>query len=521
MSSRILRAIAYFRVSSEEQAERGTIELQVVTVRAWCQQHGVELVAEYRDEGISGTLLFTERPAAQEIARALPDLRTAGVTHVLLYKWDRVGRDPVAFWSAVYALERQGGLKIRSVTESAHTDSAEALLMLNVQAGVSAFERSKLLERSTAAMNEHTRNGAWMGGVAPFGYRLEGQGRAKQLVPDEEPLMGIDPAAGLSPAGVARQIFAWAAQGASLLQLCARLNALGIPPSGRQASLRAPLWRAKRVALLLRNTAYYGERQWGRPREGSVRPQEVIVYAVPPLVERETWDAAQETLRRNFNLVSRNVLHRYLLRGLVRCGRCGYTMGGRAARGRRYYVCTGTYAQSRPEAPTCRQPYLPADELEGQVWADVEALLRNPAEQALQILAEQETAADREQEQRASLLRERLGGVAEKRRRVIALHTDGLIDRTELEVDLSRLRADETRWREELAQCSERVSRRYEELRQPATLERLALLGEGLESCTWEERREVAVELIDRLIIRIEGRHRPRRFDYKPILWRF
>jgi site-specific DNA recombinase len=510
-SGQLQRAIAYCRVSSEEQADRGTIELQVGSIRAWCAAQGVELVEVFLDEGISGTVMFSERPAAQAIAQQLPSLIALGVTHVLIYKWDRVGRDPVAFWSAVHVLERVGGLRIKSITETADTSTPESILMLSVHSGVSSYERSKIIERSVTAMNQHARRGTWLGGLPPFGYRLDGEGRERVLVTDERPIPGTSAECGLTPAVVVQQIFTWAAQGSSLLQLCDRLNALGVPPSARKGAARAAGWQAQRVRLLLRNPVYYGTREWGHFREGSLRPQEVIQCAVPALVTLEQWQAAQEAIARRRRFAARNTRRDYPLRGLLRCVRCGYSMTGRTHSDLRYYACWGTYARSRPGIPACNQPYANAEALEAQVWERVAWLLRDPETAALQLLATQEATGDRQAEVLAGTLQQRLAGVAAARQRVITLHRDNLMTRAELEVQLSELHQHEERWRGQLAQLAPSTPSRYlHSLRQPDTLGYLAELGLGLEHLTPARRRAILELLVDHITVTIEGRQRSR-----------
>src|SRR5688572_17172420 len=101
-----LRAVAYLRVSTAEQEERGTIELQRDAARRYCEAQGIDLVALFEDADVSGTVMFPERPAGARILREAPDLRSRGVSLVLVYTWSRVGREPWVVWGAVYDLEQ-------------------------------------------------------------------------------------------------------------------------------------------------------------------------------------------------------------------------------------------------------------------------------------------------------------------------------------------------------------------------------------------------------------------------------
>ncbi len=52
----------YARASTDQQDE--SCEVQLDIVRDYCQRHNLTIVAEYVDEGLSGGLELTKRPAA-------------------------------------------------------------------------------------------------------------------------------------------------------------------------------------------------------------------------------------------------------------------------------------------------------------------------------------------------------------------------------------------------------------------------------------------------------------------------
>jgi len=57
-----MKAIGYIRVSTEEQTNGVSLEAQEAKIQAWCTLHDAELVAIYRDEGISGYKGRDSRP---------------------------------------------------------------------------------------------------------------------------------------------------------------------------------------------------------------------------------------------------------------------------------------------------------------------------------------------------------------------------------------------------------------------------------------------------------------------------
>src|SRR5256884_9641178 len=80
----------------------------------------------------------------------------------------------------------------------------------------------------------------------------------------------------------------------------------------------------------------------------------------------------------------RNTRHEYLLRALASCGVCRLSCVVRqTGAGYRYYLCRGrTDALRVAQGQRCRARYIPADQLDELVWADLCALLTEPAQVA-------------------------------------------------------------------------------------------------------------------------------------------
>src|SRR5215211_796710 len=91
----------YARVSTEDQAERATIQSQRDFLRRFVDLHSLPVAGEYVDDGISGTVPLIERPEGQ---RLLIDAETGRFGTVLVYRIDRLGRSLRALLEAHDAL---------------------------------------------------------------------------------------------------------------------------------------------------------------------------------------------------------------------------------------------------------------------------------------------------------------------------------------------------------------------------------------------------------------------------------
>src|SRR6201987_5904434 len=109
--------------------------------------------------------------------------------------------------------------------------------------------------------------------------------------------------------------------------------------------------------------------------------QDWIAVPVPPVLSEEIFAQVQAKLDANQQCAARNTRHQYLLRALVSCGACRLSCPGRqVATGYRYYLCRGRTDPLRAaEGQRCTARYIPAGQLDELVWADLCALLTDPA----------------------------------------------------------------------------------------------------------------------------------------------
>lgn len=165
------RTVAYVRVSTEKQADKGvSLEAQEAKIRAYAELYGLELVDVVVDAGVSAKTL--DRPG---LTRALGMLQGGDAAALLVVKLDRLTRSVRDLGTLVenYFDDPQGPALL-SVSEQIDTRTAAGRLVLNVLGAVSQWEREAIGERTSAAMRHMAAQGEYIGGDVPFGYRIEG-----------------------------------------------------------------------------------------------------------------------------------------------------------------------------------------------------------------------------------------------------------------------------------------------------------------------------------------------------------
>ncbi len=211
-SSQSVRAALYARVSSEQQAQAGTIQSQIEAVVQRAAQDGSTIDSEFRfiDEGQSGATLV--RPALER----LRDQAAAGsIDRLYVLCPDRLARSYAYQMLLVDELQRCGVELLFVNHEIGKTP--EDHLLLQVQGMVAEYERAKIIERCRRGKLHAARQGSVnVLSTAPYGYRYapaaEGIGRAQYNVH-------------LPEAAVVRQMFQWIGQERqSIGQVCRRLK---------------------------------------------------------------------------------------------------------------------------------------------------------------------------------------------------------------------------------------------------------------------------------------------------------
>jgi site-specific DNA recombinase len=466
MNGVAMAVAVYMRVSTEEQRERQSIATQREFAEKYTDLHQLAVFRTYADDGYSGALTLEHRPEANEMMR---DARASKFDQLLVYKLDRLGRDTRLILNAVAELEKLG-VRVRSMTEEFDTGTATGRLMLTLLAGFASHERDTFRERSMAGVNRLAEAGVWLGGVVPFGYVKIGSKRDGKLVISDDPIPGL----AMSEADVVKEIFRMAAiERKSCRQIAERLNALRIPPvytradrlvtRGKRKERTAGIWRPGRIRNLIVSKTYMGVHEFGKRSAG---PRSIVSRTVPAIVTLETWQKAQDNLQTHFLFCARSAKRHYLLRGLIKCGVCGLTyigMPANTANGKdeSYYRCNGAHSPDiyRPMG-RCQSKTIRGDQLERQLWADIQAFLRNPKPvlEKLQVRMEADakgTDSIRKQIERLETL---LAEKATERTRILGLYRRGRLNDGDLDTQMEEIGREDSTLQMQIRELRDKIA---------------------------------------------------------------
>lgn len=175
--SKRTRAVAYLRVSTSKQADRGvSLDAQRAKVRAYAELYDLDLVAVVEDAGATAANL--DRPGLQE---ALMMLRKRKADALLVVKLDRLTRSVRDLGTVLDLGFRKGKLRLLSVSEQLDTGSAAGRMVMNMLAVIGEWEREAIGERTSAAMQHMRAEGAYTGGAVPYGWALAEAGSLRSV----------------------------------------------------------------------------------------------------------------------------------------------------------------------------------------------------------------------------------------------------------------------------------------------------------------------------------------------------
>jgi DNA invertase Pin-like site-specific DNA recombinase len=165
------KAVAYLRVSGKGQVEGDGFPRQRETVERYAKTAGVELVGEYRDEGVSGTKELEDRAGLSEL---LARIRSNGVRVVIVERADRLARD-LMVGEVILGQFRDLGVKVIAADSGAELtagdDDPTRVLIRQVLGAVAQFEKAVIVSKLKAARVRKRRAEGRCEGRKPFGTR--------------------------------------------------------------------------------------------------------------------------------------------------------------------------------------------------------------------------------------------------------------------------------------------------------------------------------------------------------------
>jgi DNA invertase Pin-like site-specific DNA recombinase len=227
-----MRVVGYVRVSTDEQASNGvSLDAQEEKMRAYCKAKDWDLIGAFRDEGISAKNL--KRPGLKSILERVSKRNgKRGFDGLIVVKLDRLTRSvgDLAYLNRLFEIHK---VVFVSIQENVDTSSASGKLFHNIIASLSEWERAVIGERTRDALH-HKRSIGQLAGEVPYGFKVNGDGKTLEPVPEEQRVLAM--------------IRNSRESGVSFQKMADHLNEIGIPTK------KQSLWYAETVRSVIQHS---------------------------------------------------------------------------------------------------------------------------------------------------------------------------------------------------------------------------------------------------------------------------
>ncbi len=173
----------YVRVSTTEQAgeDHSSLADQERRIQGVAMVRGDKIDEIFTDPGVSGSVPLFSRPAGARLLAVL----VPGDT-IISAKMDRIFRSVQDAVNTAERLKTMGvNLILVDVGTDPITEGGVSRLFFSILAAVAEFERYRINERITDGRKAKKSRGGFIGGDAPYGYKVYGKGSEAVLMEDE------------------------------------------------------------------------------------------------------------------------------------------------------------------------------------------------------------------------------------------------------------------------------------------------------------------------------------------------
>jgi len=310
------RAVAYIRVSTSKQAEKGvSIETQRKLLTSYIKNNNWKYIREYVDAGLSGANI--NRDSFQKM---MQDAENNEFEYIVVYSLDRFSRSVLDFHNSIVHLDKYG-VNIVSVTQLIDTSTPVGRLIRNVLMDFANFEREMIVQRTMDNMLDLAQKGRWLGGPSPYGYCVKDK---KLYVKEDEARMVV-------------VLYKEYLAGETIGSLAKKYN-----------------MRETKVAYILNNPVYAGKVRFGRNSRRKEMTKGKTMVRTPSdkwviadgtheaIISYKDWKRVQEIKEKRYG-ITRERKYKQIFCGVCFCGVCGYRLyfrhhqSKKKIKGKKYY----------------------------------------------------------------------------------------------------------------------------------------------------------------------------------------
>jgi DNA invertase Pin-like site-specific DNA recombinase len=343
----------YTRLSKEDE-ESNSISNQKREGVAFATKHNFDYKLFDEGQGLSGGLSIEDRPQLLELTNAIKE---GVITSVWFRDQNRLERDSGTFTDFVKII-KGSSCDVYYSDEKIDYSKASVVFQGTIYSAFSQLVKDMQGEKTKKALKDNAKEGKTHG-ISAYGYTKDSNSYI--IIESKE-------------AEVVKRIFEMSLEGKGTNKIAEIFNDEGIPT--RYNEMKGSIifkdkvtnevtksfkkkdvkWAGNTIRSIIKNTIYKGERHL---KSG--------VYKVTPkIVEPHYWQQVNDNLKANRNNSGKVVTHKYLLKGIIKCHKCGRNYYGRTRVNKKdnYYMCSS----KRYKDQNCGNRSINIDVIENFIW---------------------------------------------------------------------------------------------------------------------------------------------------------
>ena len=321
-----MNVILYCRVSTDEQADGCSLDVQEGYLKAYCGNNGFNVIDVYRED-FSAKHHDLRRPEMKKLYQYCKSHKRQ-VDKVLFLRWDRFTRNLEFALTFKRKFYDELGIEINAIESPIDFKGTEWSMLLGMYCGVAHTEDEKISRRTKDGIHGTLLKGKWSN-KAPRGYKNVRIDKHNTHVEIDE-----------SEAECIRNAFKEVANGVKCPCYVRRQVCPHIPESS--------------FLDMLRNVFYIGKIRV--PAYGE-DPEQIVIGEHEPIIDEETFNKVQDILdgkKKKSPKLTKAINPDLYLRKFLVCHQCGHALTGATSRGNggkyTYYHCCGDAKHIRKRA---------------------------------------------------------------------------------------------------------------------------------------------------------------------------
>ena len=330
MDNSIYNCAEYRRLSKEDKLtkdESSSITNQGLIINAFAKHNGFRIVKTYIDDGYSGSNF--DRP---DFKQMIEDIESGKINCVITKDLSRIGRE--MYETGKYIEEYFREKRVRYIAINDSYDSIVGDSMLGVRLSVNDLYLRDVSKKVRTSFRAKQEKGDYIGSFPKYGFKKDPQNH-NHLIIDEE------------AAEIVRLIYSWYIEGLGISKICHNLTDSKVPiPIVHKKDPRAKhvtendgngIWKKATVRDILKSEMYIGNMvqhcyekvSYNQKKLISIdkKNQIIVKNTHEAIISKEDFEKAQKRINsESKDMIPKNY-DRFLLSGLLYCGKCGHTLG--------------------------------------------------------------------------------------------------------------------------------------------------------------------------------------------------